>query len=85
MDHHNHSAMITNGQTLINTTTVHVHNNPTTISHNNHVTTIMDHSGHDMSTMAQSGGGMNHVMMMSVRKKKGKIIFKIEKLYFFDF
>jgi len=45
----------------------------------------MDHSGHDMSTMAQSGGGMNHVMMMSVRKKHGKIIFKIEKLYFFDF
>ena len=67
MDHHNHSAMITNGQTLINTTTVHVHNNPTTIPD---VTTIMDHSGHGMSTMAQSSGGMNHVMMMSVRKER---------------
>jgi len=67
MDHHNHSAMITNDRALINTTTLHVHNNPTTIPH---VTTIMDHSGHDMSTMDQSSGGMNNVMMMSVRKER---------------
>ena len=93
MDPHNHSAMITNGQTLINTTTVHVHNHPTTLNHDNHVTTIMDHSvhgmstmdhsGHGMSTMDQSSGGMNHMMMMSVRiekkneKKKIFIIFLI--------
>lgn len=77
MDHHNHSAMITDDQTLINTTTVHVHNHPTTLHHGNHVTTIMDHNGHGMSTMDHSGGGMTHMMMSVGVENKNKLKWKI--------